>query len=75
MCRPCARELGTAAWCDGHLADAEAALRWADGLPDHWDLAVTLWWVATGEVRLDSLVDLRADERLPGAVRAALGPG
>jgi hypothetical protein len=75
VCRPCARELGTAAWCDGHLADAEAALSWADGLPDHWDLVVTLWWIATGEARLDSLVDLRADGRLPAGLRHSLGTG
>jgi hypothetical protein len=72
VCRPCAEALGVDAWCDGHLEDAEAALAWAAALPAHWDLAVTLWWVATGEVRLDSLVDLRADDRLPATVRDAL---
>jgi hypothetical protein len=34
---------------------------------------VTLWWVATGEVRLDTLVDLRRDDRLPASLREALG--
>lgn len=74
VCRPCAQELGTDAWCDGHLDDAEAALRWAAALPPHWDVAVTLWWVATGEVRLETLVGLRADGRLAPPVRAALAP-
>ena len=72
VCRPCAEELGTDAWCDGHLAEAEESLAWTAALPDHWDVAVTLWWLATGEVRLGSLVDLRADERLPAPVRRAL---
>jgi hypothetical protein len=74
VCRPCARDLGTDAWCDGHLEEATASLRWADALPDHWDLAVTLWWVATGEVRLEQLVPLRDDHRLAPGVRAALRP-
>lgn len=75
LCRSCARTLGTTAWCDGHQDEAEVALRWASSLPDHWDVTVTLWWVATGEIRVASLVDLRADERLPATVRAALSAG
>jgi hypothetical protein len=74
VCRACAEVLGTDAWCDGHQAEARAALAWAAALPAHWDVAVTLWWVATGEVRLDSLVDLRRDHRLAAPVRAALSP-
>jgi hypothetical protein len=75
VCRPCATELGTDGWCGGHLDEAHAALTWAEALPSHWDLAVTLWWVATGEVRLERLVDLRRDARLPPSLREALRAG
>lgn len=71
LCRPCALRVGLGAWCDGHREEGREALRWAATLPDEWDLAVTLWWVATGEVRLDSLV-LPTPERLPPTVRAVL---
>lgn len=58
LCAGCAATLGVDAWCDGHLDEATEALAWSAGLPAHVDLAVTLWWVATGEVQLDpSLLD------------------
>ena len=52
-------------------------LGWAAALPEHWDLVVTLWWIATGEVRVDTLVDWEsaASTGLPEPVRAALLPG
>lgn len=50
ICRRCAEELGTVAWCDGHRAEATAALDWASHLPDDWAATVTAWWIATGEV-------------------------
>jgi hypothetical protein len=38
-------------WCDGHAAEAAAALRWLAGLPEDADDVAYLWWLATGEVR------------------------
>jgi hypothetical protein len=52
LCRDCAADLGTDAWCDGHREEGIAALVWAADLPDDWDDVVRLWWIATGEVRL-----------------------
>lgn len=66
--RRCASELGVDAWCDGHRDDAEAALAWVAALPDEADDAARLWWVATGEVRLDSLAEL-LPRALPGRAR------
>lgn len=58
VCRDCAEVLGEAGWCDGHIEDGREARAWARHLPDRWADAVTLWWVATGEVRLDpTMVD------------------
>jgi hypothetical protein len=56
LCRDCADGVGLEAWCDGHADDGRAALAWARTLPSHWDVAVTVWWVATGELALESLV-------------------
>lgn len=71
LCRGCAEVVGLDAWCDGHLDEGQAALDWAAGLPTHWDLAVTLWWIATGEVRVGALAPVRGDPRLPAALLAA----
>jgi hypothetical protein len=51
--RRCALELGTEAWCEGHAEDADSYLAWIAGLPEEADAVARLWWVATGEVRLD----------------------
>lgn len=66
--RRCALAVGATAWCDGHLDDAAATLAWARRLPDDADDVVRLWWVATGEVRLDpsALALLRRRVALPG---------
>ncbi len=56
--RACAAEVGADAWCDGHADDAAAALAWLAALPAEADDAARLWWVATGEVQLDSLAAL-----------------
>lgn len=53
VCRRCAEELGDDGWCDGHVEDGRAARDWARSLPDRWADAVTLWWIATGELRVD----------------------
>lgn len=53
VCRTCAFELGDDGWCEGHRDDGAAARAWAAALPERWADAVTLWWVATGEVRSD----------------------
>jgi hypothetical protein len=70
VCRDCAEWLGDDGWCDGHVEDGRAARAWARRLPDRWADAVTLWWIATGEVRVDpAAIDA---ERWSGPVRAAL---
>lgn len=51
--RRCVAELGDDAWCDGHLAEGAAVRRWLARLPGEADDVARLWWVATGEVRLD----------------------
>ena len=66
--RQCARELGAEAWCEGHRDEAERALRGLLGLPAEADAIARLWWVATGEVRVDP--ELAAQWR-----RAALPKG
>jgi hypothetical protein len=55
LCRDCALEVGDAGWCDGHADEGAAARRWAAGLPASWAQTVTLWWVATGELRSTEL--------------------
>lgn len=72
LCRPCARAVGLDAWCDGHREEGREALRWAMALPDHWDVAVTLWWVATGELRRTEVRRLRDTTELPHTVRRLL---
>jgi hypothetical protein len=69
LCRTCASQVGLDAWCDGHQEEARQALAWAAGLPGHWDVAVTAWWVATGEVALESL---KSVEGLPAELRRLL---
>ncbi len=51
--RACATAIGARAWCDGHADDAAAWLARLDALPEEADAVARLWWVATGEVRLD----------------------
>jgi hypothetical protein len=75
LCRPCVLEVGLDAWCDGHAEEGREALRWASRLPPHWDLAVTLWWVATGELRSVEPRSLRDAPTLPAGVRGLLDRG
>jgi hypothetical protein len=51
--RRCAGELGVEGWCDGHEDEAHIALGWLAALPEEADDVARLWWVATGEVRVD----------------------
>jgi hypothetical protein len=65
--RRCAAASGVEAWCAGHEAEAEAALAWLAGLPAEADPAARLWWVATGEVRLDpAIIERSVRAVLPG---------
>jgi hypothetical protein len=75
LCRPCALTTGLDAWCDGHREEGRAALRWAVSLPEHWDVAVVLWWVATGELREAELRRLGTPSSLAREVRAMLPTG
>jgi hypothetical protein len=54
--RRCALELGPDGWCGGHEAEAGDALEWLGALPDEADDVARLWWVATGEVRVDPAI-------------------
>lgn len=66
--RRCAAELGVAAWCAGHAAEAEGALAALARLPEGADDVARLWWVATGEVRLaPELVAAARARALPAA--------
>lgn len=51
--RRCAQRVGVEAWCEGHREDAEAAIAWVSDLPEEADDVARLWWIATGEVRLE----------------------
>jgi hypothetical protein len=51
--RLCAARLGHEAWCEGHRERAEEHLRWLAELPPEADDVARLWWIATGEIRLD----------------------
>lgn len=53
LCRECAEDVGDDGWCDGHREAGRDARGWAAGLPEEWPTIVRLWWVATGEVRVD----------------------
>lgn len=74
VCRDCALAGGLDLWCAGHVDTGEQVLAALPRLPDEWAVVTRLWWVATGEVRLDRLV-LAGDPRLPPPVRTALAPG
>lgn len=74
LCRDCALEVGADAWCEGHRPAGTAVLAALADLPPEWDDVTRLWWVATGEVRLDALVR-RPATGLPPAVAAVLGDG
>lgn len=63
--RACARAVGQQAWCDGHAEDATEALGWLERLPPEADDVARLWWVATGEVRLDPALLGRVPLALP----------
>lgn len=65
--RSCALELGAEAWCDGHAAEAETLLGQLASLDVSADDVARLWWLTTGEVRVDRELAARW-------VRAALPP-
>lgn len=65
VCRACADELGRDGWCAGHADHGRELRAWAAGLPEEWPDVVRLWWVATGEIRLGTLV-------IPHRLRALL---
>lgn len=52
--RRCATALGSDAWCEGHAEEATTTLAWLAALPEEADDVARLWWVATGEVRVDA---------------------
>lgn len=53
LCADCAVDVGDDGWCDGHVDDGAAHRAWARDLPSQWPTLVRLWWVATGETRVD----------------------
>lgn len=52
--RRCAAFVGLRGWCDGHADAAAGWLARLRALPDEADAVARLWWVATGEVRIDA---------------------
>ena len=71
--RRCAAQIGVAAWCDGHAEDARAWLARLAALPPQADALARLWWVATGEVRIDpSMLRPLLDEALPDSTATIL---
>lgn len=52
--RRCVTAVGAHAWCDGHAEDAVLLLEQVTRLPAEVDVVARLWWVATGEVRMDA---------------------
>lgn len=52
--RVCAGAIGDQAWCDGHADQGRVWLDALAALPPEADTVARLWWVATGEVRVDS---------------------
>lgn len=58
--RRCARRVGIAAWCPGHRDAAADRLARLAALPPEADDVARLWWVATGEVRLDPALVARS---------------
>lgn len=72
LCATCVGEVGDdEGWCDGHVDDARRYQRWAADLPPEWPTVTRLWWVATGEVRVDEdWVRTARSELAPQVVRA-----
>lgn len=69
--RGCLQQVGADAFCAGHESTFDAAVQWAADLPPEADVAARLWWVATGEVRMD-LAGRSVDELLaPDAGRTS----
>lgn len=72
LCATCAVEVGDDGWCDGHRDEGAAHRAWARRLPPTWPTVVRLWWVATGEVRVDDDWLRLARDDVDEGVRAAL---
>lgn len=72
LCAACAVEVGADGWCDGHAEGGARARRWAASLPPEWATVTRLWWVATGEARLDAAWLQVARAELPPEVVGAL---
>lgn len=72
LCATCAGEVGDDAWCDGHRDDGVAHRAWARALPPEWPTVVRLWWVATGELRVDAAWLAVVRTEVAATVRAAL---
>ena len=67
--RRCAVAAGTDGWCEGHREEAAAALDWLRTLPADADDVARLWWVATGEVRVDpSIIEVTRRLGLPAGL-------
>lgn len=73
--RRCLFASGEDAFCDGHGAQARAAVGWVRTLPEEADVVARLWWVATGEVRLpaDEVNIAAVQLGLPAAVATVAG--
>ena len=63
----CLLTLGEEVWCGAHGTEGDEARAWVRSLPPEADTVARLWWVATGEVRVDPrlLADARRLAVLP----------
>lgn len=74
--RRCLVVLADEAFCAGHADQAAAEAAWAAGLDAEADVVTRLWWVATGEVRLDPALRLAVSQLgLPVAAGTGRPPG
>lgn len=73
LCVGCATAVGDDGWCDGHRDDAVALRETMAAWPPEHETVARLWWVATGEIAVDTWLVDRA-VALPDEVRALL-PG
>lgn len=59
-------------FCDGHQDVAAYARTFSRALPANWREVVLLWWIATGELRVDAALQFDAVTADPAAQRVGV---